>query len=166
MKLKVFSVTLFFLVLMISAVAISQGTVWVSSKGAKLKSESRVSSSTITELPVGTRLTVITSEGKWYKVSTGAGEKGWVYRGKITDTPPEKKEEDLFGPLLGSDVKVGAADSSRSIRGLSPEAKEYARKKGTSMVYQRALDRVLAMVTNESEIDRFLREGRVGEYAQ
>ena len=71
-------------------------------------------------------------------------------------------------PIDGSecDIDADAADSSRSIRGLSPEAKEYAEATGSPQETQNALDSVIARSAMDKDIDRFLKEGKIGEYAE
>jgi len=68
--------------------------------------------------------------------------------------------------LPGSSVQVSAADTSRSIRGLSPAAKEYAASANTPEAYQDALDGVLALRVTDKEIEDFLIEGKIGEYSR
>ena len=158
------------LMLMIFGPAIGAETLWVVSEGAKLKAEQSASSETIETLPIGSELAVDASEGSWYKVTTKSNKTGWVYRGKVSSTQPEGKEDKggggLFGALPGSSIEVSAADTSRSIRGLSPAAKEYAASARTPEVYQRALDRVLALRITDKEIEDFLIQGRIGEYSR
>ena len=150
-------------------------TLWVSSTNAALKSDKTASSDTVATLDVGTELTVITTEGKWYQVKTASGKKGWIYRGKVSDAKPdvlaEEKSGDqglggLLGSLTGSGINAESADSSRSIRGLSPEAEAYAEQTGKPQEYRDALDSVLAVKTSDKEIEQFLKNGHIGEYAE
>ncbi|UCF91941.1 MAG: SH3 domain-containing protein [Desulfobacterales bacterium] len=150
----------------LAALAAAQEKVWVVGKDAKLKADMTASSATVAVLPLGMELTVESSQGRWYKVATPSRETGWIYRGKVSQTPPPQESGGLFGTMSGgSGIKVSAADTSRSIRGLSPEAQEYARISGTPQTYRNALDGVLAMETSASEVERFLKDGRIGEYA-
>jgi hypothetical protein len=152
--------------LLLAASSAAQEKVWVVSKDAKLKAADAASSATVADLAVGTELTVETTQGKWYKVSTPARQTGWIYRGKVGTTPPAGAGGGLFGSLSGgSSIQVSKADTSRSIRGLSPEAQEYARIAGTPETYRAALDGVLTLKTDTAEIERFLKDGRIGEYA-
>ncbi len=148
--------------------AFAQGNLWVSSGGAKLKADRKASSATIAQLPVGEKLNVISSERRWYKVATASGKKGWIYRGKVSNSAPEVSPEDgddLFGDIPGTSISAESADTSRSIRGLSPEAKEYAKSTKTPKKYQNALDKVLALKVKKNELEFFLAMGKVGEYA-
>jgi len=158
------------------AIAVAQETLWVTSAEADLKAERSVSSDTVAELQRGTQLSVEAYESRWYRVSTEDGKTGWVYRGRVSETRPEisegeKKDEGggiggLLGGLGGSSVETDAADSARSIRGLSPEAKAYAEKTGTPKQSRDALDQVLSLSISENAIESFLEKGHVGKYAE
>jgi len=167
-------ITTLFLVVTIQSSEASQ-KMWVSSKGAKLKAQNQSSSETIASLQPGLQLNVITYEKRWYKVSTPDKKTGWVYRGRVSKARPEIAEEkdseegslgSLFGDSSGSSIQADSADSSRSIRGLSPEAEEYARQSGSPKKCRKALDSVLALKTKDKDIENFLQKGKVGEYAE
>jgi uncharacterized protein YgiM (DUF1202 family) len=170
----IFSSTLFFVLFFILSTSFAATTLYVTSESAELKTESSNSSSTITELKRGSELTLVTKEGRWYQVTDENDKTGWIYRGKVSEEEPEIEETDedegglggLLGGLSGSDINADAADSSRSIRGLSPEAKEYAQSTGTPQQSQDALDSVISRKAQEQEIDQFLKEGKIGEYAE
>ena len=113
---------------------------WVASEGAKLKTDHRASSKTIATLPIGTEVSVLDSEKRWRYIRTPSQQEGWIYRGRLSDSPPEKETEgteDLFGSLTGSGISADEADTGRSIRGLSTETEEYAKKTGAPVAYQR-----------------------------
>ena len=167
-------ITTLFLIVTIQNSDASQ-EMWVSSKGAKLKAQNQSSSETIADLQPGLQLNVITYEKRWYKMSMPDGKTGWVYRGRVSKEKPEVAEEkgdeedslgSLFGDSSGSSIKADSADSSRSIRGLSPEAEEYARQSGSPKKCRKALDAVLALKIKDKDIEKFLQKGKVGEYAE
>ena len=168
------SLALWLFCALLVANAFAQDTVWVSSTDAPLKADKTASSKTIANLPAGTRLTVVSSENRWYRVKTASGDTGWIYRGKVTTEPPPKSEAksqgdalgSLLGGLTGSSIQASASDTSRSIRGLSPEAKEYARASGTPETFQKALDEVLSLQVSNEEIEKLLRSEKIGEYAE
>lgn len=170
---SIVSSVLAFLTFFIIASAIAATTLYVTSEDAELKSESSSSSDTIAELKRGSALTLVDTEGRWYKVTTSMSETGWIYRGKVSEDQPDIEDTaddgtglgGLLGGLSGSDINADAADSSRSIRGLSPEAKEYAQTTGTPQQSQDALDSVISRKITDQEIDRFLKNGKIGEYA-
>ncbi|MFC1892154.1 SH3 domain-containing protein [Thermodesulfobacteriota bacterium] len=153
-----------------AGVVFAQEKLWVSSDKAKLKAESSASSMTVATLPMGTEVTVFAKDGRWYKISSVTGEDGWIYRGRLSDSPPaeevQKESEDLFAFMPGSSIQADEADTARSIRGLSPETEQYAKSKGTPAEYKAVLDKVLALSIDERELDAFLSKGKIGEYAR
>jgi len=170
----ILSSTLSLLLFFLLTVCVAATTLYVTSENAELKSDSSSSSATIVELNRGAELTLVTKSGRWYQVTTESNTTGWIYRGKVSEDEPEIEETDedegslggLLGGLSGSDINADAADSSRSIRGLSPEAKEYAQSTGTPQQSQDALDSVISRKVKEQEIDQFLKQGKIGEYAE
>jgi len=149
--------------------AFAQQKLWVSSSGAKLKADPKALSKTVSEVAEGTELSVLEADDKWYRVSAPDGSEGWIYRGKVADAPPAAGSGGggggLFGSVASSRIEAGAADTSRSIRGLSPETEAYANAAGSSGEARRALDDLLAVKITDQEVELFLQQGRIGEYA-
>jgi uncharacterized protein YgiM (DUF1202 family) len=169
MRKKVIT-TLALLLALSGAVAMAEEKRWVSSDGTVLKSEASASSADVAPLPVGTELSVLESGGRWLKVRSSNGKEGWVYAGKVADAPPSAEvtgEAGLFGETMqSSQIKTAKADSARSIRGLSPEVNQYAKQRGTPEAFKKELDKILARKVSPKELKAFLREGKIGEYAQ
>lgn len=159
------------LLLLLAIAALAEEKRWVSSEGTTLKAEASATSENVADLPVGAEVTVVESGGRWLKVRTSAGKEGWVYAGRVSETPPAAEVAGDNGGLFGaslqkSQINTAKADSARSIRGLSPEAAKYAKDRGTPEVYKQALDAVLARKVSARELKAFLKEGKIGEYAQ
>lgn len=148
--------------------AFAGGAMWVASENAKLKSAPKASSATISTLAVGIKISVLETEKRWYRIRAASGEEGWMYRGKLSDTPPSKETEssdNLFSSMQSSSISADEAQTSRSIRGLSKETEQYAKQRGTPEAYKKALDQVLAIRITDKEVDVFLKSGKIGEYA-
>jgi uncharacterized protein YgiM (DUF1202 family) len=142
---------------------------WVNSDGTALKAESKVTAATVTTLAIGAEVKVLETAGRWQKVRAANGAEGWVYGGRLAETKPtaELAGQDglLFGAMQESNIQTAKADSARSIRGLSPETKQYANERGTPEEYRTALDQILDYRVTKEELTAFLREGQIGEYA-
>ncbi len=168
MKRYCFSAFLAATVVFWGMLVLAGGTMWVASENAKLKSEPKASSATLSTLSVGTKVSVLDSNSRWYRIRASNGGEGWMYRGKLSDAPPSKETEssdNLFSSMQTSSIGADEAQTSRSIRGLSKETEQYARQRGTPEVYKKALDQVLAIRITDKEVDIFLKEGKIGEYA-
>lgn len=162
--------TVALLVALIALPAFAAEKRWVVSEGTALKAEQSIGAASIAELPVGTELAVIEGGGRWLKVQAAGGKEGWVYAGRVSDTAPVVEVgggDGLLGDSLQkSQITTAKADSARSIRGLSPEVAQYAKQKGTSEVLKKELDKILSRKVSDKEINAFLKEGKLGEYAQ
>jgi len=160
------------LALMMTAfTALAEETRWVSSEGTSLKTEASATSESVADVPVGTKVMVVESGGRWLKVKTSAGKEGWLYAGRVSETQPDTEvsdgDSDIFGgSMKSSQITTAKADSARSIRGLSPAAAKYAKDRGTPEVYKKSLDIVLSRKVTAKELKAFLKEGKIGEYAQ
>jgi uncharacterized protein YgiM (DUF1202 family) len=157
--------------LVIAVTAMAEEKRWVSSEGTALKAEASVTSDSIADVLIGTEVTLVESGGRWLKVKTAGGKEGWVYAGRVSETPPDSEVAGSDGGLFGDSMKksqitTAKADSARSIRGLSPETIKYAKDRNTPEVYKKSLDVVLARKVSATELKAFLKEGRIGEYAQ
>lgn len=144
------------------------GALWVTSDKARLKSKPKASSTTLSTIPVGDKVSVLESEKRWYRIRTSSGKEGWMYRGKLSETPPANETEEgdnLFSSMQASSINADEAQTSRSIRGLSKETEQYAQQRGTPEVYKKALDQILAIRITDKEVDVFLKAGKIGEYA-
>ena len=157
--------------MLIAATAMAEEKRWVSSEGTTLKAEASATSENVTDVKVGTEVTVVETGGRWLKVRTAAGKEGWVYAGRVSETPPAAEVAGGDGGIFGdsmqkSQINTAKADSARSIRGLSPEAAAYAKGRGTPEIYKKSLDVVLARKVSANELKAFLKDGKIGEYAQ
>ena len=164
------SIAVVLAMLLFAAAAMAEEKRWVSSEGTALKAEASATSENVVDVRVGTEVTVVESGGRWLKVKTAAGKEGWVYAGRVSETSPAAEVgggDGIFGDSMkGSQIKTAKADSARSIRGLSPEAAQYAKDRGTPEMYKKSLDVVLSRKVSAKELKAFLKEGKIGEYAQ
>ena len=143
---------------------------WVVGSGTTLKAEAIASSADILPLAVGAEVQVLENAGRWLKVQSASKEKGWIFAGRLSATPPVTEvaaDDGLFAASAQqSQIEIAKADSARSIRGLSAETESYAKERGTPLEYRKALDRILARQVSKGEITSFMRAGQLGEYAQ
>lgn len=157
--------------LLAASVALAEEKRWISSEGTALKAEASATADNIADVLVGTEVTLVESGGRWMKVRTADGKEGWVYAGRVTDSPPAAEVAGDGGGIFGdsmkkSQINTAKADSARSIRGLSPGAAQYAKERGTPEMYKKTLDGVLARKVSAKELKAFLKDGGIGEYAQ
>jgi hypothetical protein len=153
----------------LSAAPPDSRTLYVSSPGAVLKAEPAADAETVISLAVGDAVSVEKAEGSWYRVRTDADDTGWIYRGKLAEQSPETElppPDDLLGDLDDSGILLAAADTARSIRGRRDGDGESRPGADISPEDAEALNRILTFYVGPEELETFLREGRIGEYAR
>lgn len=145
-------------------------TLYVKKSGTKLQAADSAKSDVLAKLDQGTPVTVIKKLKRFYQVSEPGGKKGWVFKFKLTSKAPKASgggTGDLLG-ALGGKQKIAARESSSgsSIRGLTPVSENYAKKKGISAVDIQSVRQMETYRISAEEMDKFLKEGRLGEYGQ
>ena len=153
---------------LLTHLSFAQQKMWVTSDKATLKADKTASAATLATLSNGSEVTVVSSADRWYRVRTASGKEGWIYGGRLSSAPPATggQSDNLFADMGGSKISAGEADTARSIRGLSRETEQYAKRRRTPEAYQKALDQVLALSVGEKQVEKFLERGKIGEYAQ
>jgi len=158
------SLILFF----VAPLALSAKTMYVKRSGTKLMSEASSKSKVMEKLGKGTAVDVSEKSGKYYKVTAG-GSSGWIFKFKLSSKAPAgaSGDADLLGELGGrQQVAARETGSSSSIRGLSPVSEELAHKKGIPEDSINAVRSMENYKLPEGDLDRFLQQGQLGEYAQ
>jgi uncharacterized protein YgiM (DUF1202 family) len=143
-------------------------TWYVKKSRTKLQAEASARSKVLSKLQKGTPVDVKKKSGKFFQVSTD-GKMGWVFRFKLTKKAPAGGQDggDVLG-ALGGNQRMAARESASgsSIRGLSPVSEEHARKKGATSESIQAVKDMEKFIVQPEQLDRFLEEGRLGEYSQ
>lgn len=150
-----------------TAVVRAETTLWIKTPNTVVRSSKSALSPEVTKLKRGTPVVVVGEEGKWKKVRLPDGKTGWVFRFKLTE---EKPEDDwgLFGAMddLFEKPTVEEASTSASIRGLSKISENHALRQKTKPEHIQSVKEMEKFPISQQEIDRFLKEGKLGEYGQ
>ena len=143
-------------------------TWYVKKSRTKLQAEASARSKVLSKLEQGTPVNVKKKSGKFFQVSTG-GKSGWVFRFKLSKKAPAggQGEGDVLG-ALGGNQRMAARESASvsSIRGLSPISEQHAREKGATSESIQAVKDMEDFIVRPGQLDRFLEEGKLGEYSQ
>lgn len=144
------------LVLLAGRAAAQQHTFWAGIDRTPLRAERSGEAAVLAELPRGMPVRLIRNEGAWLLVQEPGGVEAWAYQGHLEASQPPPAGADLFAPLPGSLVLAEAVDTSRSTRSVRP-----ARSQDMEPLLA-----VLEMPLTRQNLDLFLREGGIGEYAR
>jgi len=154
-------------VVLLTGVALAD-TVYVQAKNAKLRAGKTSLDPVIADLKFGDALEVFRKEGNWLEVQTAAGKKGWLFAGKTTPTKPAGSEDDALAMLGKSFRRTEAGDvtASAGARGLDKVSEGYANRVGITQQHRDAIDRMAGYRINDQEVEDFLKQGGLGEYAK
>jgi len=158
--------TLAIILLSIGAVA-SAETVYVQAKTGQLRSGKTSLDNVVANVKFGDALEVLGRDGSWLDVKTSSGARGWIFANKISSGKPSGGSDMLA--KLGQSMRAGDASSttaSAGARGLDKASEGYANRTGIGAKDRDAVDRMTAYQIPDQDVEEFLREGGLGEYAK
>lgn len=140
---------------------------YIGAKKAQLRAGKTSLDQTVATLDFGDQVEVIEKSGSWLKVKTRSGVMGWIYINKVTALKPSNRS----GPLasLGRIFRRTEASeitATAGARGLDKVSEDYANRVGITEEHREAVDRMTGYQLSDQEFEVFLKEGRLGEYAQ
>ena len=143
-------------------------TVYVQAKTAKLRAGKTSLDAVVADLKFGEALEVLLKDGTWLEVQTGNGMKGWIFAGKTTATKPAGGGDGDLARLGKSirQTKAGDVTATAGARGLDKASEGYANRAGITQRDRDAVDRMAAYRMSDQEVEDFLKEGGLGEYAK
>jgi hypothetical protein len=162
--LFIFSFTLFFI--SFSSLSFAE-TLYVKSSKTKLRSLENVKAPVLGLLKKGTAVTVIVKSKRFFKVGLENGQKGWIFKFKLSKKSPAgggRSGGGFADVLAGNRISANESTSASSIRGLSPVSENYAKSKGISTQNIEAVYNMEALKIDSVDLDKFLQEGQLGEY--
>ena len=141
--------------------------VYVQSKSAPLWAGKTSLSQTVATVQFGQELEIVRKEEPWLEVRTSDGVTGWISANRTTTTKPSGSES-LFAKAGQAFRQTGAAPvtASTGARGLDKVSEMYAHSSGIPKQYQDAVDRMATFRISDQEVEGFLKDGRLGEYAR
>jgi hypothetical protein len=145
----------------------AETTLWVKTPGAEVKIAKGASLPGIAKLKRGTPVEILREDGRSYRVRLPNGKIGWLYRFKLTDEKPEV-DKDLSESVEGISHEQAAkgASGSAGIRGLSGISENHALRRRIRPKHIRAVKDMEIFPVLQDEIERFLKEGKLGEYGE
>lgn len=150
---------------------------FVSSKSAKLKDKPRGTAKDVGKLPFKAKVSVTKKEDRWREVQY-EGKKGWILKNNLSSEEPS--DDPSLTAEDGSRYGSEDVDAQSAVRGVSPTATQFANANGISQIHRDYLDYHQSFVISdrvldrpgtsnpitEEDLDRFLQEGKIGEYAE
>lgn len=143
-------------------------TLYVQAKTVKLRAGKTSLDAVVADLKFGDTLEVLRKDGNWLEVQTTAGKKGWLFAGKTTTVKPSGSEDGELARLGKSVRRTEAGDvtAAAGARGLDKVSEGYANRTGIAQRDRDAVDRMASYRMGDQEVEDFLKEGGLGEYAK
>ena len=142
-------------------------TVYVQAKTAQLRAGKTSLDAVVGNVKFGESLEVVGRDGSWMEVKTSAGARGWIFANKTSTSKPSGSNDTLA--RLGQSMRGGdasATTASAGARGLDKASEGYANRAGVSARDREVVDRMTAYQIPDQDVEEFMREGGLGEYAK
>lgn len=142
-------------------------TLYVIAKSAHIRAGKTSLDAVTDTIRYGDAVESITRENDWVQVKTKGGAQGWIFAAnKLSTAAPagdqgylEKMSTSLKGPVSTTTTSAGA-------RGLDKVAQGYAETNGISPQSRQAIDQMTNYQVDDKQVETFLKEGGLGEYAK
>jgi hypothetical protein len=144
----------------VTAICSPEGGVFSKRRDLPLLEAANPDAKTVAKAEWNEELKVLSTDGRWMKVSAKDGE-GWVYGGNISKTKlPEENKNDL--PIKASEMNAGAAG-----RSLSGGAEQYAGRHnlGDAAGQVKWAEKFSKGISKADAI-AYLKAHKLGEYAE
>jgi hypothetical protein len=142
-------------------------TLYVQAKTAQLRAGKTSLDPVLANVRYGEAVDVLSRDGNWTEVKTAGGAKGWIFSSKLSQTKPSGGSDQLA--RLGQSMRSGdasATTASAGARGLDKASEGYADRAGISQRDRDAVDRMTGYQIPDEDVEQFLKEGGLGEYAK
>jgi hypothetical protein len=166
----VFSSAFFLAIAWVCPASLFAETMYVKSSETKAMKEESAQSDVVQVLDEGTAVEVVQKSSKFFKVALPGGKTGWIFKFKLGSDAPAGGSGGGDGMLdsLGGKQKIAARESGSgsSIRGLGPVSEKHAQSKGISAKNIQSVKQMENFKISREDLEKFLREGKLGEFAQ
>lgn len=133
-------------------------TVVVKIQTTNLRKEPKFYSQTIASLTAGSPLEKLSSQDGWFKVRTSAGVVGWIHSSVV-----ETKKFNLLAMDKSMKTQASAGEVALAAKGFNKQVEEnYKAKHGEANFA--AVDRMLQLKISPSDVEAFIRKGKLGEF--
>jgi uncharacterized protein YgiM (DUF1202 family) len=144
------------LLLLSAGLLLAAETLKVRVKSTKLRSSPKFYAGSVASLQFGESLEKITAQGDWIQAKTTTGTTGWIHSSAVT--VPK------FSLTAGKTAQeeTTADEVALAGKGFNQQVEEEYRK--NSDLDYTWVDRMAQIQVTEAEMERFFREGKLGEF--
>ena len=151
--------------LLLVAGSADAASLYVRASGTVLKEKPGPGGPTLTKLAIGQKCKVVEKTGSWVKVTLETPDQkewtGYVFGPKLGEDKPDKER---FGGSVALSASEG--DTAMALRGLSATSEKYAERTRIEPEDVAAVKAMEKRTVTPAEVERFLKEGKLGEYSE
>ncbi len=140
------------------ACAVMAKTVTVKVKETKVRKDPKFYALVIATVSQGNKLETIEEKDAWLKVGLASGAEGWLHESAV-----EVKRFDLTGGTGVSSEEATEDEVALAGKGFNEEVEREYRQERPELDYS-AVDQLTKVAVSPASMERFLREGRLGEF--
>lgn len=144
------------LLVLAAAPARAEQALWIDADQTALRAWRSAQSDVTLRLARGTMVLPLYEQPPWTRVREPGGQEGWVYRAQLTERPPAPAVNGLFDPAPASMILAEDEDAERGSK-EADRGREWA---------EQALRSSLDLNLGPDDLDDFLSDGGVGEFAR
>lgn len=141
-------------------------TMYVKVGSAQIRSGKTSQDPVVAWVRFGEKVETSDQQDNFVLVKTSTGSQGWIFSSKLSPTQPSAEDESALRPKFTKSTpqSPSATTASGGARGLDKVAEGYAKEQHIAQQHQDAVDRMTAQTATDEEVDRFMKEGGLGEY--
>ncbi len=144
------------LMLILTALLWAAETLKVRVKSTQLRKSPKFYAASVATLQFGESLHKVEAQGDWIQAETTAGVRGWIHSSAVI-----KPEFSLTASRTAQEV-TSADEVALAGKGFNEQVEQEYRK--DAQLDYTWVDRMAQMKVTEAELERFVREGRLGEF--
>jgi hypothetical protein len=143
--------------LLVLAVFLLAETVVVKIQSASLRKDPKFFASAVAALKAGDSLEKLVSQNGWYQVKTSAGIVGWIHSSAV-----EVKKFNLLASDKSMKTQASASEVALAGKGFNKQVEDSYKSKHGEANFA-AVDRMLKISIQPSEVEKFMKDGKLGE---
>ena len=143
--------------LLVFAAYLLAETVVVKIQTTSLRKDPKFFASAIAGLKAGDSLEKLASQDGWYKVKTPAGVVGWVHSSAV-----EVKKFNLLAMDKSMKTQASASEVALAGKGFNKQVEDSYKSKHAEANFA-AVDRMLKISIQPSDVEKFMKNGKLGE---
>ncbi len=145
-------------ILALAAVAFAASQLTVQVSQSRIRKDAKFWAPSVAAVSAGDQLSEMSRKGDWIKVKNAAGASGWIHSSAVTS-----KKITLGSGSKTAGRDVSADEISLAGKGFTEEVEKEYSKANRDLDFS-AVDRMVSLTLSDSDLESFLKEGKLAEW--